>query len=253
MVVRTIIVEDEPQSVAKLKRLLSEVDTEIDVLSSLDNIEDTVKWLRQNTCDLIFQDIQLADGNSFDIFKKVEVKTPIIFTTAYDEFAIQAFRQNSVDYLLKPFGKEDLIQALKKFETHYQNGNSELDYSKLAKALQGEQEAQKKNFLIHGGKKLKSVKLEEVAYFFAHEKITFLVTSKGDRYPFGDTLQNLEKQLSKKDFFRVNRKFLVHRGSIKEMYYLAAARIKIELEPKAKFDITVPVEKVGQFKHWLNQ
>jgi two-component system, LytTR family, response regulator len=254
MLIHSIIIEDETEAVEKLQRLLGQMDDQIIVMEILPSVHDAVKWLTSHTCDLIFLDIHLGDGNSFEIFKEIRIQTPIIFTTAYDEFALKAFEQNSVAYLLKPFSVADLQKALQKYKSLYHRPESNppsIDYQGLLRALKNDKDKWKKNFLIQIGQKLKTISIEEVAYFYAHEKNTFIVTEKGRRYPIDETLGQLEGQTDPELFFRLNRKFLINRAAIRDVYYLSAARIKLELYPKPEFETLVPIEKIGKFKRWL--
>lgn len=254
MLIQTIIIEDETEAVEKMQRLLLHMDDKVEVMAILSSVETAVKWLKNHTCDLIFLDIHLGDGNSFEIFNKVLVQTPIIFTTAFNEFALQAFDHNSVAYLMKPFGKEDLQKAIKKYKNLYHRPDStpfSLNYEKLVEVLRHENTRWTKNFLLSVGQKLKKISIDEVQYFYAHEKSTFLVTEQGRKYPIDDTLSDLESEIDPQQFFRLNRKFLICRKSIKDVYYLSAARIKLELQPKPIFETLVPIEKLGKFKKWL--
>lgn len=250
--IRTLIIEDEPVSAIRLERLLKSVAADIEVVAMLSSIKDSVAWLSKHQADLIFLDIHLSDGDSFKIFEQVFIQTPIVFVTAYDQYALQAFRQNSVDYILKPIDKKSLEQSLNKFRTlHFQKKAAVIDYAQLSRMFQP-QPIYKKRFLMQIGAKLKIVKVEDIAYCFSEDKTSFLVTLENKKYPVDYSLNQLEKELNPVFFFRINRKFLIHSQAIQEMYYVSKSRLKLELEPSFKAPILVSVEKIGQFKRWLD-
>jgi DNA-binding LytR/AlgR family response regulator len=247
-----LIVEDEHLAASRLQRLLKKIDPEIHVLDTLDTVKEAVAWLSENEADLIFLDIHLADGNSFSIFEEVEVETPIIFSTAYDQYAIRAFKLNSVDYLLKPIDKEELAQALTKFKAQ-QGQTTGIDVQALARAMQGQQSNYQKRFIVTSGEKIRSVKIEEVAYFFVQQKYVFLITHDNRRHIIDYTLTNLEDILDPEQFFRINRQFIIGFDAIKNMVSYSKSRIKIDLNPPEEMDAIVSIDKAKRFKEWLNR
>lgn len=198
-------------------------------------------------------DIHLSDGLCFRIFDEVEIKTPIIFTTAYDQYAIQAFKVNSVDYLLKPINKFDLAASYEKFNEYHKEG-SLVDYTAI-KEMIGDMREKKyqSRFIVVQGDTIKTVLVENIAYFFAEGKYAFLVEREGERYLIDTTLENLTKVLDPNEFFRINRGVIVHLDSIKKMNTWFSRRIKLELTPPFEKETIVSTERVKDFKEWLNQ
>lgn len=250
--IKAIIVEDEDLAVKRLQRLLGEVAADVEIVERFERVADTVQFLQKAAAkiDLIFLDIHLADGNSFEIFGHLSIRVPIIFTTAYDQYALAAFRQTSIDYLLKPIQREDLDRAIRKFR---QLANPHPDYTKLLAALQEEQPQAKKRFLVSAGMKIRSIKVEQVAVFYAANKATFLLTKEGKRYDINYTLEKLSQELNEEVFFRANRKCFVHFDNIKEVYPFSKSKLKLELFQQPGFDVYIPIERVSTFKKWLNR
>lgn len=243
-----LIIEDEDLAVRRLEKMILELRPDWHLLGHRDSIESTLSWLSENPApDLFFMDVQLADGNSFELFEQVEILQPIIFTTAYDEFAIQAFKVNAVDYLLKPIKKTDLSSAIEKLEQR--QGSRPINYEALATALKEKQEPRR--FLIRFGQQIKVVAPEDVAYFYTQDKITFLVNANGQRYPLDYSLEKLEEMMNAQRFFRINRQFLISLESIKEMYAYSKARVKVELAPPCELETIVSTERSPFFKKWL--
>lgn len=248
-----LIVEDEPLAANRLQRLIKELEPEAQVVEVLDSVKGVVKWLKSNQADLIFLDIHLADGNSFSIFDQVEVNTPIIFSTAYDQYAIKAFKVNSVDYLLKPIEKEDLAASLKKYKGGLP-APSERDLQALVQAIKGQQQEEyQKRFIVTAGDKIKSIAAEEVAYFFGRQKYVFLVTKDNRRHIVDYTLGNLETLLNPDDFFRINRQFIISFPAISNMFTYSKSRIKIEMDPPTEIEAIVSIDKAKRFREWLNR
>lgn len=249
---KVLIIEDESIAAEKMEMMLNEIDPGIQVLAKLGSIKESVKWLLQNSADLIFLDIQLSDGISFSIFDQVAVSTPVIFTTAYDQYAIKAFQLNSISYLLKPIRKSDLAESIQK----YQNLKSAftIDFDSLLTQIQGKKPEFKKRFLIQISDKIRKVEVSEIAYFYALEKGGYMRTFQGNNYPVEFTLDRLETILDPSVFFRINRKYLVNMDAISNMVAYSRGRIKLELKPKAddEFDTIVSVDRSAGFKKWLN-
>jgi DNA-binding LytR/AlgR family response regulator len=248
-----VIIEDESFAAEKLERQLIALDSSIRVIAKIESVKNAVNWLKENKADLIFLDIYLSDGLCFRIFDEVEIKTPIIFTTAYDQYAIQAFKVNSVDYLLKPINKFDLAASYEKFREYHKNENA-FDYSTLKDVIGDMREKKyQKRFLVVEGDTIKTVLVENVAYFFAEGKYAFLVEKGGDRYLIDITLEHLTTVLNPDEFFRINRQVIVHLDSIKKMNTWFSRRIKLELIPQFEKETIVSTERVKDFKEWLNQ
>ncbi len=247
-----LIIEDEKHAAEKLEHLLLETDPSIRVIAKTGSIRESVKWLSEHTADLIFLDIQLSDGISFSIFEQVDVSTPIIFTTAYDEYAIRAFQLNSISYLLKPIRSRDLAESLNKFKSL--RTSTAIDFDNLLAQLQGKESAHKKRFLIQVGEKIKKVEVKEIAWFYVLEKAIYLKTFSGRSYPVEYTLDKLETMLNPADFFRINRKYIVNMEAISNMIAYSRGRVKLELTPPAddEMDTIVSIDRSADFKSWLN-
>ena len=241
-----IIIEDEYLAAAELERLLGEVAPSMTILTKLDSVSESVKWLRKNKADVIFMDIHLGDGQSFDIFEQVEITVPVIFITAYDEYALKAFKYQGIDYILKPFDKEELRQALNKLES-FSPANVPFPVASLA--------VYQERFLVTVGTKMKSVTVGDVAYFMADGKYLVLFTRDGQNYILDQTISGIEMKLNPAQFFKINRKFIISYNSIKEMVKYSNSRIKIVLTPvpPAGIEAIVSSERIQEFKQWLNQ
>jgi len=248
-----LIIEDEEPSATRLKKLLKEIDPGIHVLDKIVSVKSSVSWFRQHEMpDLILLDIHLADGQSFEIFKQVNITAPVIFITAYDEFAIQAFKVNSIDYLLKPIKKEELEGGLKKFYTLYSaKEKSTTDFNKLLETLKEQKPEYKKRFIIRYGDHIKTVNIEEVAYFYTQEKINFLRTHDNKTYPLDFNLDKLETILDPGVFFRINRQFIIGIHAIDQMFAFSKSRVKVKLKPSTDEDTIVSTERSSAFKEWL--
>lgn len=246
-----LIVEDEKLAREHLARQLLNVKPNINIQAKLDTVKATVAWLREHQTDLIFLDIHLADDLSFRIFEQVEVRTPIIFTTAYDQYALQAFKVNSVDYLLKPIEQEALATALTKFEGIR---TPAVDL----KALLADWEAARTRsyqarFMVSKGDKLLSIPVTDIAYFEGEDRYVFLHTKDGSRYIVDYRLSDLTDLLDPKDWHRLNRSFIACMDSITKIVNLSKSRIKVELQPAARRDIFISSAKTRDFKAWLNR
>jgi len=250
-----VIVEDEKLAADKLERQLKKTDEKIHVLAKLESITEAVNWFSENKCDLVFLDIHLSDGISFNIFEKIKLKTPVVFTTAYDQYAIQAFKVNALDYLLKPISKSDLSVALEKYHSLADNQKElpPIDFSALMEAMGDKKAAYKERFMVKsGGGKIKVIEMDNVAYFFAEGKYTFLVDKKGEEHLIESTLEKLVNELHPLKFFRINRQFIVGISAIERMFSWTKSRIKIELNPPPKQEVIVSVERSPEFKKWLD-
>ncbi|MCW2119706.1 LytR/AlgR family response regulator transcription factor [Flavobacterium sp. 7A] len=249
---KTIIIEDEKPAARLLQRKLEKLNIEVGVM--LHSVEEAVNWFSQNEHpDLIFLDIQLSDGLSFEIFEKVEIKSAIIFTTAYDEFALRAFKLNSIDYLLKPIDEEDLEMAVLKFrERHPKNEKVELDFETIKKMLSGSVEKEyQKRFTIKIGQHLKVIAIDEIECFYSENKATYLHTFENRDYLIDGTLDQLEQKLDPTTFYRISRKFIIPISAIKEIVVYSNSRLKIVLPSYKEDEVIVSREKVSDFKNWI--
>jgi DNA-binding LytR/AlgR family response regulator len=246
-----LIIEDEPASAQRLKKLAEEIDPEIVVIEMLDSISSSVEWFRTHTePDLVLSDIHLADGLSFEIFKEVDISCPVIFTTAYDQYAIQAFKLNSIDYLLKPIKKAELAEALRKFKK-IQTTRPGFDLSQLTALLGNTGKDYLKRLMIRIGQQIKVAEIKDISYFYIDEKIVFGVAFSKDRYPMDLSLDQLEKQLDPERFFRINRAFIISLESIETMITYSKARIKIRLKPPCEVESITSTERSAEFRDWL--
>ncbi|WP_299536051.1 LytTR family DNA-binding domain-containing protein [Ulvibacterium sp.] len=247
-----IIIEDEKPAARRLSRLLKELGVGVSIM--LHSVEESIQWFQDNEHpDLIFLDIQLADGLSFEIFEHVEVQSAIIFTTAYDEYALQAFKLNSIDYLLKPIDDEDLEQAVKKFRALKPKSQKlTLDFEDIKKLLANPLEREyKKRFTAKVGQHLKIINADEVECFYSENKGTYAATSDGRNYLLETTLENLETELEPQTFFRVSRKFYINIKFIQDIVSYTNSRLKIKLNRYQGQEIIVSRERVKDFKLWL--
>lgn len=248
-----IIVEDEELAAQKLARQLRAINQDINIVTTLDSVAGTVKFLSEKTVDLIFLDIHLGDDLSFKIFDQIVVKTPIIFTTAYDQYAIKAFKVNSVDYLLKPVGKKELNDALDKYFSNNQPGLP-IDYQQLIQTFQAEKEpVYQERFMVYKGDRVKTINVKDIAYFFAEGKYVYLVENGGQKYLVDYSLDKLYSKLDPGLFFRINRQFIIHINAIGEMIAYSKGRLKILLVPEPKRDTIVSTDRASAFKSWLNR
>ena len=222
------------------------------ILDSIESISSGIAWFNTNSCpDIIFSDIQLSDGLSFEIFKNIEVHCPVVFTTAYDQYAIEAFKVNSIDYLLKPIKKEDLQIALNKYKKLNKTEQSQsLNIKKMLEAVTANKNY-KTRFIVRYGEHIKTIKTEDAAYFCTEDKINFIITNEGRRYTIDYNLDSLESLLDPKIFFRINRQYIISIHAIKEMFSYSKSRVLIKLNPPSKNETIVSTERSGDFKLWL--
>ncbi|MCC6411035.1 MAG: response regulator transcription factor [Saprospiraceae bacterium] len=249
---KALIVEDENAAARRLEKLLLEINPGMVVLQRLDSVETAVAWLQNNPApDLMFLDIQLADGSSFDIFEHVNISCPVVFTTAFDEYALQAFKVHAIDYLLKPIKSNELAAALEKYNRLYPAPAP--DYNALMDSLRKTGAAKYlRRMLIKLGNSIKLVDMADAAYFYTKDKITFLVNkSTGKRFPVDYPLDKLENMLDPDVFFRINRQFIVNIHGIKEMQPYSKSRVKVVLEPHTDQETIVSTERSADFKRWL--
>ncbi len=249
----TIIIEDEKPAARLLLRKLEKLNINVSVM--LHSVEEAINWFQKNEHpDLIFLDIQLSDGLSFEIFEKVNIKSAIIFTTAYDEYALKAFKLNSIDYLLKPIDEEELELAVSKFKNSLPKvaTSLQLDFEQIKKMLQNPFEKSfKTRFTVKIGQHLKVLTTNEIECFFSENKGTYIHTVDNRNYLIENTLEVLEQELDPKNFFRVSRKFIIPLQSIKEIVLYSNSRLKVILPTYKEDEVIVSREKVQEFKTWI--
>jgi DNA-binding LytR/AlgR family response regulator len=255
---KTIIIEDEKPAAQKLKAAVEKVDPSIEIIAILDSVQSSVNWLmEQPQPDLIFMDIELSDGVSFRILEAISITCPIIFTTAYDEYWQEAFEHNSIDYLLKPVKQEKLEAALKKYDIlkkHFAGNLQQLLQSRQsAPNASGAGGGYKKRFLVKRGTDYVSIKTDDIAYFYAAHKLVCMVDSKGQKFILDQSLADIEKQLDPVQFYRINRKYLVHMSAIKRIKSYPKSKLELELDPPVSEEIIISQENVAAFKEWMGQ
>jgi len=251
---KVLIIEDEKAVSELLIRFVKKIDNEIVVLDVLVSIESAIHWLNtQIEPDLIFMDVKLPDGNSFQIFDNVIIEAPIIFTTGYDEFALQAFKVNSIDYLLKPINPVELKQSIEKYKRLIQKQDS----PQITDAASGKinSDAYKLRFLVKAGKAYKTVNVKDVAFFNVEDKLTFLYTNQNVRYLIDNTLDEIAKSLNPNSFFRINRQYLIHFSNIEsiENYFNNRLLLELKIKPRQNEQVLVSSKKISEFKIWLNR
>jgi two-component system, LytTR family, response regulator LytT len=253
---KILIVEDEELAVKKLQKNLLSVSDTAEIVGVTDSIKSTVEWLQENPHpDLILMDIELADGQSFEIFNLTEVKSPVIFTTSYDEFALKAFKVNSLDYLLKPVQKEELQAALNKYQRLKVSSDGNLNLENLVKELQQKlkPKAFRKRFLVKHGQKLASVEISEIAYFYSDGRLNFFKTNDNKKFVVDYTMDELEDMLDPERYFRISRSFYVSINSVDKIDDYFGNRLILGLKPQVDKEALVSREKVTDFKNWLGK
>jgi two-component system LytT family response regulator len=249
--IKILIIEDEEPAAERLVKMLLDIDTNIVVVGNTVSVKSSVKWFRENPLpDLILMDINLSDGHSFDIFKEVEISAPIIFITAYDQYAIDAFKLNSIDYILKPIKKEELRNALDKYK---RMGTIQVQQvTSFLNTIKSNQDKEfQKRIVIRYGDTIKMIEITDIAYFYTEEKINFLCTHADNRMPIDQNLDELEEILNPKIFFRINRQFIINIAAIEKMLTWSKSRVKIILKPASEHETIVSTERSSHFKDWL--
>lgn len=247
-----IIIEDEKPSARRLQRMLKSLDVEVETM--LHSVEESIDWFQNNEHpDLIFLDIQLSDGLSFEIFEAIDINSAVIFTTAYDEYALQAFKLNSIDYLLKPIDEDDLKKAVEKFKRRTpQKQSVTLDFNDIKKLLVNPIEREyKKRFSVKVGQHLKLINIDDIECIYSENKGTYVFTNEGRNYLLDLTLDQLEDELEPHVFYRVSRKFYVNINAIKDIISYTNSRLQIKLNHYNEQEIIVARERVKDFKNWL--
>ncbi len=250
---KTVIIEDELPQARQLKALLAEIDNPPEVLAILQSVEESVDYLATHAVDLIFLDIHLADGLGFEIFDRVKIKVPVIFTTAYDRYAMEAFRHNGIDYLLKPISAVELNKAVEKFRSFTEKT---ADYTRILdsiRAAASDIKAYRNRFISRFGKKLKIVTTRDIAYFYTLGGGVFIRTIKNENLLVDLKMETLEGELDPYEFFRLNRQVIARISAIKEMIPYSKSRIKVILDPSFDEDVIISYEKVKGFMEWVRK
>jgi len=248
--IKYLIVEDERFAYEEIQRMIGRLRPDYQLTARTETVRETIQFLKTNTPDLIILDVHLADGSCFEIFEQINVSTPIIFTTAYDEHAIQAFKVNSIDYLLKPIEEKDLLAALNKYEQFHSVKQPDLDYKKLRETLMGNYK--RNRFLVQIGDTYHHIEVNEIAFFYSEDKATFLHTFSNKRYIIDHTLTQIEEQLDNKMFFRVSRNCITNISSIRKISKYFNSRLKLSFQPECPHEILISRERVPDFLKWVD-
>jgi DNA-binding LytR/AlgR family response regulator len=251
---KVLIIEDEPQAAKRLETLMRELEPDALVLGKIDSVVKSVEWLKSNPPpELILMDIQLADGISFSIFEQCEVKSPVIFTTAFDAYALKAFKVNSIDYILKPVDKDELGKALLKFRGIVKSiPETKILLSNIGQAVQMLTKKYKSRFMIKVGEHLKTIESENILYFFSQDKASFCYTTDSRSLIIDYSMDQLEEMMDPLRFFRINRKYLISSASISDIISYTNSRLKIKIKGVQEDDGIVARERVQDFKAWLD-
>ena len=255
MKINVAIIEDEPATARHIKHLLQEADPAINVLTTLGSVSSAVQWLQGNNdnCDLIMMDIQLSDGLSFDIFEAVKVKAPVIFITAYNEYALKAFKANGIDYILKPVDEAELNAAIQKFK-QLKGSQPAVDEKNLQSVLQQikTQANCKRSFLVHYRDRLIPLSAADIQWFYTQNETVHAAITNGTQYIVEDTLEKLQVTLDPAQFYRANRQFIVNRTAIEEVGFYFNGRLLLKVHPTPKENILISKARVPEFKDWMN-
>lgn len=248
---KVIIIEDETLAARRLRQMILDYDRNIEIVAELESVEESVDWFRNHTePDLIFLDIHLEDDLSFAIFEKVKINAPIIFTTAFDEYAIKAFKLRSIDYLLKPIVQTELVAALKKYKEMSFEVRPSHDLQKLYEMIIEKKPQFRERFSVAFGQKIKTFSVSEISCFISQDGATFAILDNNSSYPVDLSLDKLMSELNPEVFFRINRQMIVSIRAIKEVLVYPKSRLKLELNPAMK-DVFVSIDKVTPFKEWF--
>jgi len=252
------IIEDEIPAQRLMKDMLEKIDPKIEIVGCFKSVKSTVEWFSNNPHpDIALFDIQLADGLSFQIFDQVKIQSMVIFTTAFDEYTLQAFKVNSLDYLLKPIDQDEMQQALGKYETYRQRffseKNSSINFHDIVSAIQNAQPNYRKRFLIHTNESFFHLPVEQIAWFYSQQKITFAVTNDQHEYPIEFSLENLKEQLNPDEFFKINRNYIIRINAIKRIHSYFQGKLVLDVEPSPSEKIIVGKDKAHEFRQWLNR
>lgn len=253
---KVLVIEDETLAADRLKNMLLELNADVEFVAQLKSVEASIQWLQNNpNPELIFSDIRLLDGLCFEIFERVKIDVPIVFTTAYDQYAMKAFEVNSIDYLLKPVEAEKLKTALEKANRRIVKSepSAAINYTELIKLLQQGQQQYKSRFMVKLGQKIVAIPVEKIAYFFSESKLTYIVTSDQKKYPIDQTLDELTSLLDPIIFFRINRQFIITFSAIAEIHPYFKGRMKLNLSPATTEEVIISSERTPDFKKWIDQ
>jgi DNA-binding LytR/AlgR family response regulator len=249
-----LIIEDEPHAVERLAELIVSIAPSMQIVGRLESVKQSVSWFKKNVQPaLVFMDIQLGDGLSFEIFEQTKITCPVIFTTAYNEYAIKAFKVNSIDYILKPIDKSELQRAIEKFNRLSAPVNPSNMMESISKAMEMLTKKFKTRFVIKVGEHLRSVETADILFFYSEEKATFAQTNDGRKHIIDFTMDQLEDKIDSARFFRISRKYLVATDSIKDMINHTNSRLRLVLKTSEDKDIIVARERVQEFKDWLDR
>ena len=252
---KVVIIEDEYPAAERLGKLLQRTDEAIRVVAMLDSVETAVRWLQENKApDLILSDIQLSDGLSFEIYERVILQSPIIFTTSYDEYAIRAFKLKSIDYLLKPIKHEELKQAIEKYQTFradFSGHDQAARLEQMLDTLTRTERSHKKRFLVKKNEEFIPITDQEIAYFYTEHELVYLVAQTNKKYVIDYTLEQLEDLLAPAQFFRINRQLIINMSAIQQIHTYFSSRLKLQIQPTPDDEVVVSKGKVKAFKEWL--
>lgn len=254
--IRIAIIEDEELAVKRIIRLLTEMDHEIKIVKVMATIKESVKFLTESidNIDLLLMDIHLGDGSSFEILEQKKIEKPIIFITAYDQYAIKAFDHISLSYLLKPIQKEDLSKALNKYEDFYTKiTNQEIDYQRLLNFIENKEVSPKKRFLVQVGNKVRYINVEDIAMFYAENKACYVISNTGQRYYVNYTLEKVIIELDKLTFHRANRKVILNIENVKELIPYSKNKLLVKTKIDPGFEIFISADNIRKLKNWMNR
>jgi DNA-binding LytR/AlgR family response regulator len=252
---RVVIIEDEQLTAQRLENMLRKYDPLIEIAATIPSVAEAIEWFKCNRDpELAFMDIHLEDGQCFSIFENINLQVPVIFTTAYDEYTIKAFKVNSVDYLMKPLNYDELVQAIEKFKrVHAQKPDGPQGLENLLQSLNRKEPEYKDRFLVSIGSRLRTIETADINYFYSAEKITFLVTKDNQRFPIDYSLDKLAMTLNPKEYYRINRQMMVKLSAISNIHVYPKGKIKLDLVPLMKEEVFVSLDKVVEFKDWLGR
>ncbi len=250
---RILIIEDENRSANRLNKLLLEIDSSVEIVQIIESVKEAVTFFKQDqSVDLVFADIQLSDGLSFEIFEQMKIDTPIVFTTAYDQYAIRAFKVNGIDYLLKPIDPKELKESIRKFKS-FTIKRQPSDLSKLVELLKEKESDYKTRFMIKIGDRFKSISVTDISAIVSEDKGTYLIDKLGARHLLDGSLEKIYLLIDPSQFFRINRKYIVNIKGIDQIYSWSNSRLKIRIKNHNDQMIIVAREKVAEFKRWLDK
>lgn len=257
MIINVAIIEDEPAIARNLEFTLKELEPNITVLNKMDSVQSSVTWLKKNMdkCDLLFMDIRLTDGLSFEIFQTIQPTVPVIFITAYDHYALEAFKVNGLDYILKPFQNEEVANAIQKFKnTQGKEPEENNRIQELLDYLQAnENKSYREAYLVHFQNKLIPLPVEKINWFYTEQEVVYAHTSDGKKYVIDSTLDKVLTEISPKLFYRANRQFIVQRWAVRDIDFYFNGRLIVNVEPKPEEKIIVSKAKAPEFKKWLDE